>query len=246
MIEKTLKTITGKLPVKIPTELNEVTLGQIMAMQQKSDLNDIEAISILSGVAVDELYNVKNIGDFQVFTDAILALSHQIKQLYNSEVIPKEVVFILHDAQDKQMQKNVKVSRDLSVEPAGAFMAARDIIAEEINSHIKQHGDENWQERFNPSLSACCQVLAYYFFCRATGQKYNEYQAEEFCNEIKKMRVTEALPIAHHFFSYYPSLSKPKISYWRRFLPRWKNGRASSRSKNSSTSTPSTHWPAAI
>ncbi|WP_419701754.1 hypothetical protein [Mucilaginibacter sp. NFX135] len=196
MIQKTLKTTTGKLSVKIPTELNEITLGQIMAMQQKPDLNDIEAISILSGIAVDELYNVKNIVDFQVFTETVLALSHQIKHLYNSEVIPKEVVFILHDAQEKQVQKSVKVSRDLSVEPAGAFMAARDIIAEEINNHIKQHGEEDWQERFNPSLSACCQVLAHYFFCRATGQKYNEYLAEEFCNEIKKMRVTEALPIA--------------------------------------------------
>jgi hypothetical protein len=169
MIEKTLKTTTGKLSVKIPTELNEVTLGQIMAMQQKPDLNDIEAIGILSGIAVDELYNVKHIGDFQAFTETILDLSQQI---------------------------NVKVSHDLSVEPTGAFMAARDIIAEEINNHIKQHSDEDWQERFNPSLSACCQVLAHYFFCRATGQKYNEYQAEEFCNEIKKMRVTEALPIA--------------------------------------------------
>ena len=246
MIEKTLKTTTGKLSVKIPTELNEITLGQIMAMQQKPDLNDIEAISILSGIAVDELYNVKHIGDFQAFTETVLALSQQIKHLYNSEVIPKEVVFILHDAQAKHVRKNVKVSDDLSVEPAGAFMAARDIIAEEINNHIKQHGDEDWQERFNPSLSACCQVLAYYFFCRATGQKYNEYQAEEFCNEIKKMRVTEALPIARHFFFCYPNLWRPKTSYWHRLLPLWKNGQASSRSRSSNISTPSTHWPAAI
>ena len=246
MIEKTLKTTTGKLSVKIPTELNEITLGQIMAMQQKPDLNDIEAISILSGIAVDELYNVKHIGDFQAFTETVLALSQQIKHLYNSEVIPKEVVFILHDAQAKHVQKNVKVSDDLSVEPAGAFMAARDIIAEEINNHIKQHGDEDWQERFNPSLSACCQVLAHYFFCRATGQKYNEYQAEEFCNEIKKMRVTEALPIARHFFFCYPNLWRPKTSYWHRLLPRWKNGQASNRSRSSNISTPSTHWPAAI
>ncbi|NOW97236.1 hypothetical protein [Mucilaginibacter sp. SG564] len=246
MIQKTLKTITGKLSVTIPTELNEVTLGQIMAMQQKPDLNDIEAISILSGIAIEELQNVKSIHDFQVFTDTVLALSHQIKHLYNSEVIPKEVVFILHDAQEKQVQKNVKVSHDLSVEPAGAFMAARDIIAEEINNHIKQHGQDDWQERFNPSLSACCQVLAHYFFCKVTGQQYNEYQAEEFCNEIKKMRVTEALPIARHFFSCFPNLSKRKTSFWHRLLPRWKNGQVFSRSRSSSISTPSTHWPAAI
>ena len=246
MIQKTLKTITGKLSVTIPTELNEVTLGQIMAMQQKPDLSDIEAISILSGIATNELQNVKSIHDFQAFTDTVLALSHQIKHLYNSEVIPKEVVFILHDAQEKQAQKNVKVSHDLSVEPAGAFMAARDIIAEEINNHIKQHGQDDWQERFNPSLSACCQVLAHYFFCKVTGQQYNEYRAEEFCNEIKKMRVTEALPIARHFFSCYPNLSKRKTSFWHRLLPRWKSGRASSHSRSSSISTQSTRWPAAI
>jgi hypothetical protein len=245
MIEKTLKTTTGKLLVKIPAELNEVTLGQIMAMQQKPDLNDIEAISILSGIAVEELLNVKSIHDFQVFTETILTLSNQIKHLYNTDIIPKEVVFILHDARKNQVRKTVKVSRDLSVEPAGAFMAARDIIAEEINNHIKQHGDEDWQEHFNPSLNACCQVLAHYFFCRVTGQKYNEYEAEEFCNEIKKMRVTEALPIARHFFFCYHSLSRPKTNCWHRLLPPWKKGRVFSRSKSSNTSIPSTHWLAA-
>jgi hypothetical protein len=48
MIEKTLKTTTGKLHIKIPTQLSDVTLGQMMAMQAKPNLNDIEAISILS------------------------------------------------------------------------------------------------------------------------------------------------------------------------------------------------------
>jgi hypothetical protein len=238
MIEKTLKTTGSKLRVKIPTQLSEVTLGQMIAMQEKPQLNDIEAISILSGIPTDDLYNVKNMEDFQLFGDAVLALSYQIKYLYNSEDIPKEVAFMLDEANEKPIQKEVKVIQNLSVEPVGAFMAARDIIAGEINAHIKQYGDENWKENFNPSLNACCQVLAQYFFCRATGKKYNEYQAEEFCNEIKKMRVTEALPIAKHFFICYPNLSKPKTSFWHRLLQRLKNVRASNRSKSSSISTP--------
>lgn len=188
MIEKKLKTTFGNLRVKIPGSLNEVSLGQMMELQENPGLNDMKAISILSGIPVTELNNVTNINDFQVFGDHVLALSHQIKHLYNSDAIPGKVAF--------QPGKTVKVMHNLSVEPAGAFMAARDIIADEINEHIKQFGEDDWAAHFSPSLKSCCQVLAHYFFCRATGKKYNEYEAEEFCNEVKKLMVTEALPIA--------------------------------------------------
>jgi hypothetical protein len=235
MIEKTLKTINGKLRVKIPTQLSDVNLGQMMAMQAKADLNDIEAISILSGIAIDELRQVKDVKDFQAFGDAVLALSYQIKYLYNSDVIPKQVSFSLPGT---NRPKTIKVMQNLAIEPAGAFMAVREIIAEEVNNHIKQFGEDDWQESFNPSLNTCCQVLAHYFYCKITGKKYNEYGVEEFTNEIKKMRVTEALPIAKHFFYCYPSLSIPKISFWHRLQQLWKSGRASNRSKNLSISTP--------
>jgi len=235
MIEKTLKTTTGKLHIKIPAQLSDVTLGQMMAMQAKPNLNDIEAISILSGIAIDELRQVKDANDFLAFADAVLALAYQIKYLYNSDAIPKRVDFILPG---ENRPKTVKVLQNLSVEPAGAFMAAREIIAEEINTHIKQFGEEDWKGNFNPSLNACCQVLAHYFYCRATDKPYNEYQAEEFTNQIKNMRVTEALPISKHFFSYYPSLSKPKTSFWHRLQQFWKNVPAYNRSKSLNTSTP--------
>jgi hypothetical protein len=216
MIEKTLKTTEGKLRVKIPGSLYEVTLGQMMEIQGKPALNDFEAISILSGLPVDQLQNVCDINDLQLFGDVIQTLAHQIKHLYNSDTIPKKITFSLGES-----CKTINVIGNLSVEPAGAFMAARDIIADEINGHIKQYGPDNWEEHFNPSLKACCQVLAHYFYCRATGKKYNEYEAEEFCNEIKKLRVTEALPIAKHFFTCYPALSKRKTNYFhqcRQFL----------------------------
>lgn len=217
MIEKTLKTTDGKLRIKIPTSLNEVTLGQMMEMQEKPNLNDLEAISILSGISVEELQNVRNISDFSVFEDYILSLSHQIKYLYNSDAIPAKVNFY----SDKR-STSVNVIHNLSVEPAGAFMAARDIIADEINEHIKQYGEDNWKENFNPSLKACCQVLSHYFFCRVTNKRYNEYEAEEFTNEIKKLRVTEALPISKHFFTCYPSLLKQKTNFWFPYLQFWK------------------------
>jgi len=233
MIEKILKTTEGKLRVKIPDSSNEVTLGQMMEIQEKPILNDLEAISILSGLTVNQLQNVCNINDFQVFGETILSLSHQIKHLYNSDAIPKKVTFSLGEG-----RKTINVTGNLSVEPAGAFMAARDIIADEINEYIKQHGADNWEDHFNPSLKACCQVLAHYFYCTATGKKYNEYEAEEFCNEIKKLRVTEALPIAKHFFTCYPSLSKQKTNFFHRFRQYWKKKLAYNPLKNLSTSTP--------
>jgi len=235
MIEHALKTRDGKIRVKIPTQLSDVTLGQLIAMQAKPDLNDIEAVSFLSGITVEELNQVTNAGDFLVFTDAILALAYQIKYLYNSDDLPKQVSFLLPGA---AKSKTVKVMQNLGIEPAGAYMAAKELIASEVNAHIKEYGEDNWQENFNPSLNACSQVLAHYFFCRATGQKYNEHQAEEFITEIKKMRVTEALPIAKHFFSCYPSLPLPKAGFWHRLQQHWKNVRAYRHLKGLNTSTP--------
>lgn len=233
MIEKTIKTTTGRIKIKIPSVVNELTLGQLIAMQDKPNLNDLEAISILSGIEVEQLQNIKNFNDLQQFGETVLLLSAQIAWLYNSDDIPQKITFNL-----PQGANTVNVMHNLSVEPAGAFMAAREIIGDEINNHIKQYGAENWQETFKPSLKACCQVLAHYFYCRATSNKYNEYEAEEFCAEIKKLRATEALPITKHFFTCYPSLSKPKTGYSLRLRRFWKKRQGYRLLKNLSTSTP--------
>jgi len=233
MIEKTLITTHGKLRVKIPSQLNEVTLGQMMALQDNTNLGDLDAISILSGVPVPDLQSVLDASDFMQFADAVLSLSHQIKSLYNSDEIPKNITVEIDGKQIK-----INVIRYLSVEPAGAFMAARDVIADEIADHIKIYGEDNWQDYFNPSLTACCKVLAYYFYCRVTGNKYDEYAAAAFTETIKQIRVTEALPIAKHFFMSYPNLSRPRTGFWHRLQMRWKNALASRHSKSLSISTP--------
>jgi hypothetical protein len=241
MIERTLKTIGGKINIKIPSHLNELTLGQLMAMQEKTDLSDLDAISILSGVAVEDLQNIKNADDLHVFGEAVLSLSTQIRYLYNSDDIPKKVTFY-HGKKPLVFS----VINNLAVEPAGAFLASRDIIAAEINEHIKAHGEEDLQERFNPSLTACCKVLAHYFYCRITGDRYNEYKIDAFCDVIKQLRVTEALPIAKHFFMSYPNLSTGRINFWHRLLPFWKKRRASNLLSASDTSTQLMHWQAEI
>jgi hypothetical protein len=233
MIEKTLKTGDGKLKVRIPTILNEITLGQMMEMHERHYMDDLDAISILSGITREELYTVTNFDDFQVFGDYVQALAHQIKYLYNSDIVPHKVSFILG-----KRRVTVNVIRNLSVEPAGAFLAARDLIADEINEHINLYGEDGWKEHFQPSLKACCNVLAQYFFCRATGKKYDEYEAEEFADEIKKLRVTEALPIAKHFFSCYPDLLKQKIGFFQRLHQYWRRRQVYKRLKNLNRSTP--------
>jgi hypothetical protein len=230
MIEKTLKTIGGSLRVRIPTILNEITLGQMIGMQEKHYLNDLDAISILSGIPKEELNNVINFDDFSIFGEYVESLANQIKYLYNNETVPHNITFTLG-----KRQVDVKVIHNLSVEPAGAFLAARDIIADEINYHICLYGEENWKEHFQPSLKACSNVLAQYFFCRATGKKYNEYEAEEFNEEVKKLRVTEALPIAKHFFTCYPDLLKQKIGFFQRLHLYWRRKQVLRRLKNLNT-----------
>jgi hypothetical protein len=233
MIQKTLKTTAGKLQVSIPAHLSELKLGQLMAMQSAEHLSDLQAIHILSGIPLATLQNVQTFDELQVFNQQVLALATEIGQLYNSDQLPKAVTFNLNDKPAK-----VKVIDNLSVEPAGAFMAAREVIAEEINTHIKQHGEEHWQENFNPSLKACSQVLAHYFYCRVTGKPYNEYEAEAFIAQVEQLPVTDALPVAKYFFLSYPNLSKPKTGFWPRLQRRLKSGRVFNRSKSSGISTP--------
>ena len=231
MIEKTLKTTQGRLTIKIPTKLEELTLGQLIELQEKPELNDIEAISILSGITSDQLQLVKNYNDLLVFSDTVLSLAQQLTNLYNHRAIPKTITLV-----HKGKTVKVDVLKNLSIEPAGAFMTAGEVIAEEMNQHLQRDEETNTSTEFNPSLKACCQVLAHYFYCRATGQMYDEYKAEEFAEEIKKMKVVEALPISAHFFSCYPNLSRPRTNFWQRLRPHWRKKQAFTNFKNSSTS----------
>lgn len=215
MIKK-LKTTTGHISLSIPEKLGQVTLGQLMAMQQADNLSDLQAISILSNTPLEALQNITDINDLEVFNTQVLSIAHQIKYLYNSDAIPQKTTFTIAGK-----PVDVKVMRNLSVEPAGAFMASREVIADEIARHIKQYGEAEWQENFNPSLQACAQVLAQYFYCRATGKPYNEYAAAEFEGQVKQLPVTDALPIAKYFFLSYPNLSKRKTSCWHRLQRLW-------------------------
>ena len=241
MIKKTLKTTTGSLTVSIPTCLRELKLGQLMAMQATENMNDLEAIHILSGIPLQELKQVQSYAQLQVFNEHVLALAIEIKQLYNSEAIPDIVTFLLDGN-----PKKVKVMNNLSVEPAGAFMASRDIIAEEINRHITIYGQKNWQESFNPSLQVCSQVLAHYFYTKVTGLPYDEELAAAFTQQVEQLPVTQSLPVAKYFFLNYPSLSRPKTGFWHRLYRLWSSVLGYMSLKVSAILTRLTHWPGAM
>lgn len=221
MVTTTLKTTTGKINIRMPDKLGDVTLGQLIEMQAAKNLSDIQAVSILSGAPLQQLQNIQHPADLELLSPQVLAIAHQIKHLYNGDAIPQEATFTIDGK-----PVTVKVMKNLSVEPAGAFLAAREIIADEIAKHIQQNGEEDWQESFNPSLQSCALILAQYFYCRATGKPYNEYAAAEFEEQVKQLPVTDALPIAKYFFLNYPNLSKPRTGFWHRLRRHWSKGPA--------------------
>lgn len=224
MITKTFKTTDGKIKITIPSELKEITLGMMIGLDKKNadntDLSELEVISVLSGIQKDELYNVRNIDDFNEFQNHVLSLVHQIQYTFQEQaVIPKEVTI---------SGKTVNVINNLSVEPVGAFMNCRDIIADEINEAMAFFGEEEWKQNnnFKPSLKCAARVLAHYFYCPVTKKPYNEFEAEAFEAEVTKLPMVQALPIATFFFLNYPNLLKPKVSFLNLFKAEWKKRQA--------------------
>lgn len=197
MHTKTLKTFTGTLKISIPENLNELSLGKLIELSENPNRNDIHYMSILSGLPLIELANLINIYDIHQFVDHVNSITHQLSYVYDGRDVPEVVLF---------GDKKVKVLKNLSIEPWGAFVAARDIMVDEINKHIGTHGEENWKETIQPSPKACAMILAHYFYCRVTGNLYEEQKAEEFFDVVKDLPVQVAMPIARYFFLNYPNL----------------------------------------
>ena len=241
MITKTLDTTSGKIKVSIPGNLNEITLGQVIELHNNPELYDIKAISILSGIPLETLQNTLDYSQFSIFTEYVKSLAHQIKYCYDGATLPKTVSFGTKPVKRFgfvfQKENKVEVITNLSMAPAGAFMASRDIIATEINRHIEIYGEDKWREHFNPNLESMALVLAHYFYCRVTGDMWSEQKAEAFKSEVLKLSLQTALPIARHFFLNYPDLSKQKISLWAALRQRWKYEQALRRLKNSASTT---------
>lgn len=209
MLTKKIKTTTGDIILAMPEKLEEITLGQLIEVQQTNNLSDLQAISILSNTPLADVQNIIHTDDLELFITQLQTITHQIKQLYNNDVIPRKIAFTIDNK-----KVSIKVKSNLSMEPAGAFMASREIITDEIAKYITEHGETNWQENFSPSLAACAQILAQYFYCQVTGKPYNDYAATVFETQVKHLSITDALPIAKYFFLSFPNLSRKRTGFW--------------------------------
>ncbi len=199
----------------------------MMAIQERRFPDELDTISILSGIPKENLLHGVDFGDLQLFGNYIHSLSHQAKYLYDGDIISQKVVFMFEGC-----RVVVNIFRNLSIEPAGAFIAARNIIADEINEHIHLYGEEDWKEHFLPSVKSRCDLLAHYFFCRVTGKIYDEREANKFSEEVKNLRATEALPIAKYFFSCYPDLLQQRAGFFNQLRHYWRRKKVHKRLEN--------------
>ncbi|MDR3551200.1 MAG: hypothetical protein P4L31_07340 [Candidatus Babeliales bacterium] len=221
---QTLKTLSGQIKIKIPTNLNEVTLGQMIAAQNfvEEDNEFHPLVPELTKQISDNIINIQQRYDVQ---ERLLSLMHQLKYCYEDKKIPEYITIGTKQVKRLWWLKNVpnriKVITNLSIEPAGAYLSSRDLIVDEINKHIAIYGEDEWQANFMPSLDTCAGILANYFYCPITGKLWNEQMAEDFKSEILKLSIQDTLPIARFFFHHWKELYKPKMSLWLRCKLIW-------------------------
>jgi hypothetical protein len=228
MITRTLSTLQGKIKIHIPERHSEITLGQMIAMQSAS-----VDIPIIPELTEDVVNNIINIDDLIQIRERVLSLAHQIRYCYAESAIPETIAFGRVKTWRGWKDRKVKVIRNLSIEPAGAYLCSRDLIADEINRHIAEFGEDEWKENFTPSLDCCAGILANYFYCRVTGKLWSEQAAEAFRAEILNLPVSEALPVARYFFMNYNNLYRPKTSLWQAFKQQLKKRQVLKRLRNS-------------
>lgn len=231
MFSKKVKTTEGDKLISIPSDKSEVTIGMLMDLKPGygDALSPLEAMSVLTGIPSgnkpgvtypDEVFTLCDICDVEGFlndfNETLELLGIQIKAcLIDAEVPDVITVPVKHEIKRRwfgrkaeHAGKLVKVAKNLGIEPAGAYMEAKEIIAEEF-----KHWDAVKEElgdhiEFSPSIHSLCRVLSLYLYTRSTGEKFNSQRAAEFDEVTKQLSITKALPIARFFFLRYQTLLK--------------------------------------
>lgn len=226
MITKTIKTTSGPLVISIPASRDEISIGLLQALTPEPghSFSNLETLGILSGIPVESetepcLYDVINLSDYDVFDQTLQLLAYQLKAFVEVQDIPDGVILDIPQAQIKRWfgriehkGKYVPVLKNLGIQPAGAYMEAKELIKGEYERWErvkKEYGDDI---EFNPSIESQIRLLSLYLYCPATGEKFNTVKVSQFDEVIKKLSITKALPIARYFFLKYPNLSKPKVA----------------------------------
>lgn len=211
-----------ELSIKIPENLHEISFAQLMALQNP-ELTDLGTLSILSGVVEEDLYNAKS---YQLLTDKAKMYIELFLYATNKsslEKLPNKINVIYNN-----QVKKIKLPKRLSMEPAGAFMAAKDIISREIDVAIELFGLDEWQNNFSPSYESCAAIVNEFLFCNVTGAPWNEVKPD-FSDYVKKaenkpfdvahnMSAFDVLAIAKYFFNAYPELHGGKETLLNWFL----------------------------
>lgn len=236
MITKTIKTTSGPLKISIPNDIKEISIGKLMELtpvpgHSFSELEQLEQLSILSGIGVDIdwfktgaedeicLLDICNMDDLRVFDEALQTIAYQLKHFVTVQEIPKQISFELPTENIKRWfnrntgnaLKIVPVISNLGIAPAGAYLEAKQLIKKEYERWEKVKEQYSEEIEFNPSIEAQIRLLSLYFYVPATGNKFNTLKVIEFDEVIKKLPITQALPIARYFFLRYPNLSKEKL-----------------------------------
>lgn len=236
MITKTIKTTSGPLKITIPSDIKELTIGKLMELTPVPghSFSELEQLSIFTGIPTGDkefdkreididvitLGDICNVDDLRVFDEALQTIAYQLKHFVTVQEIPKSITLDMPQDYVKRRWttfatkslKTIPILSNLGIAPAGAYLEAKQLIKKEYERWEKvkeQYGEEI---EFNPSIEAQIRLLSLYFYVPATGNKFNTLKVIEFDEVIKKLPITQALPIARYFFLRYPNLSRPKIA----------------------------------
>jgi hypothetical protein len=200
----TIETLDGaELILNIPANLNELTFGQLIDLQNP-ELTIFESLSILSGIPVDDLYNVRSYQEVTKIAKLYIDLFKYNLQAAELNKIPRKI-----SVNYKGRRKTIKI-KNPSMEPAGAYMVATKIISSEIYAHIDLYGEDNWKINFNPSLESCIGIVNAFLYCRVTGVKWTDDNGIDLS---RTMSAADVLSLAKHFYNVWPNLCnrrKPK------------------------------------
>ncbi len=232
MTERTFKHINGKLKLSIPDSLQDVTLQMMIQFQQPA-LSELEAISALTQTPIEQLYGIS---DISALNEAILpfaqSLQHQLAYIYEAGALPKTLT-LRYPGGKAQI---IDIGADAGFYAYGAVMEARELMKTEILRHQQTYGD-TWREHLNPDLRICGLILAHFLYNRVYPNHVpTEIDIQQFFDVIKWLAITEAAPLARHFFLSYPNLPLRKPTRSQRLQHLWKNVPALMRLRPSVTS----------
>lgn len=232
MITKTLKTTSGPLKISIPSDRSEITLGMLIDLTPPPGeaFSELEQLSILSGVQYkgDEetltLMDLTDMDELAVFDETLQKLAYQLRAFSEVEKIPTELTLIMphnYPASGRFKRwfnspnkgKVIQVISNLWIAPAGAYMEAKEVISADMKEWQEQNPQAKDLSDYKPKPESYLHILSLYFYCPATGEKFNSARAAAFQSVVRKCLIDDVLPIARHFFLKYPNLSKPKVKH---------------------------------